>query len=185
MNSSFRVRCLSTWSRPLLTRSGSGNDPRTWKNEGDPLRDPGGVLGDNDRVATHVRNRNPMNLERMRIAPKPCGFPLERTDRGYWNRLDLSLSQQHTTARVVHWTGRIVCSASTREWAVRRFLYNNTDAAAVEAVGRVVGQRAIETGVIEVYLKVIYYKKNVRPFCRSKDSLLLRVKHQKNISFLS
>ena len=47
-----------------------------------------------------------------------------------------------------------MCRASTREWALRRFLYNNTDAAAVQAVGRVVGQRCLETGVAEVYLKV-------------------------------
>ncbi len=149
-------RSLST-APPLMVRARSrlgAPDPRTWRNGGDPLRDPEGPTSDNDRVATHLRNRNPMNLERMRIARKPSGFPLERRDREFWNRLDLSLSQQHTTAQVTHWSGRTVCEASTREWAIRRFLYNNTDAAAVQAVGRVIGQRCIETGVCEVYLKV-------------------------------
>ncbi len=56
---------------------------------------------------------------------------------------------------MLHWTGRRVCLASTREWAIRRFLYNNTDATAVQAVGRVIGQRCLETGVCEVFLKTI------------------------------
>ncbi len=155
---------ISTSCGPVLARRGrtsaedppaaSPPDPRLWRNEGNPLHDPLGPLSDNDRVATHVRNRNPMNLERMRIARKPSGFSVERRDREYWNRLDLSITQQHTTAEVTHWTGRRVCWASTREWALQRFLYNNIDAAAVQAVGRVVGQRCLETGVREVHLKV-------------------------------
>ncbi len=66
-------------------------------------------LGANDSVASHVRNKNPMNLEKMRIGYKPTGFPLERKSRSYWNKLELSITNQHTTARVVHWTGRPVC----------------------------------------------------------------------------
>ena len=32
-----------------------------------------------------------------------------------------------------------MCSASTREWAIAKFLYSNTDVAAVTAVGKVLG----------------------------------------------
>jgi len=95
-----------------------------------------------------------MNLERMCIGYKPGGFPLERLRRGYWNRLELSISQRHTRAAVTHWTGRTVCEASTREWPIRAFLYNCTDAAAVQAVARVLAQRALETGVSEVFLQL-------------------------------
>jgi hypothetical protein len=51
-----------------------------------------------------------------------------------------SISSQHTTATVTHWTGRPVCSASTQEWAIKKFLYNYTDVAAVTIVGKVIGE---------------------------------------------
>jgi hypothetical protein len=115
---------------------------------------PDRPLSANDQVTSHMRNRNPMNLERMRIGYKPTGFPLEKNNRNYWNKLELTISGKHTTATVTHWTGRKVCEASTKEWAISRFLYNMTDAAALEVVGKVIGQRCLETGVYEVFLKV-------------------------------
>ena len=32
----------------------------------------------NNNIHTHVKNRNPMNLEKMRIGYKPTGFKFER-----------------------------------------------------------------------------------------------------------
>ena len=46
-------------------------------------------LGPNDVVAPQIKNRNPMNLEKMRIGHKPSGYDIERRKRSYWNRLDL------------------------------------------------------------------------------------------------
>merc|ERR1711973_782629 len=105
-------------------------------------------------VRPMIKNRNPMNLEKMRIGFKPSGFPTEKRNRNYWNSLDLELSNHHTTATVTHWTGRKVCSASTKEWAIRKFLYNYTDSAALKCVGAVVGQRCLETGITEVTLQI-------------------------------
>ena len=68
---------------------------------------------------------------------KPSGFPADKGSRNYWNALTLSCGGKHTQATVTHWTGRTVCSASTREWAIAKFLYSNTDVAAVTAVGKV------------------------------------------------
>jgi len=86
------------------------------------------------------------------------------------------ISSEHSTATVTHWSGRIVCSASTEEWAIRKFLYNLTDAAAVKIVGKVlgtfnafshnffsltqvdplliVGQRLLETGITSVFHEI-------------------------------
>ena len=97
-------------------------------------------IGKNDLVAPIIRNRNPMNLEKMRIGLKPRGFYADKGEKRYWNALELSISKTHTTATVTHWTGRKVCSASTREWAIEKFLYNKTDAAAVKIVGNVLGK---------------------------------------------
>ena len=107
-----------------------------------------------NHVAPQIRNRNPMNLEKMTIGYKPSGFPMERRKRNYWNALDLSISSQHATATVTHWTGRTVCMASTKEWAIRKFLYNYTDNAALKCVGKIIGQRCLETGITEVHLQV-------------------------------
>lgn len=95
-----------------------------------------------------------MNLERMLIGYKPKGFQMEKSKRAYWNRLDLSIKGGHTTAVVKHWTGREVCRASTKEWAINKFLYNYTDAAALQIVAKVLGQRALQTGISEVFLEV-------------------------------
>lgn len=97
-------------------------------------------MGPNDVVAPRIRNRNPMNLEKMRIGYKPSGFLVDKGKRDYWNGLTLSISGQHTTAAIKHWTGRKVCSASTQEWAIQKFLYSNTDLAAVKIVAKVLGK---------------------------------------------
>merc|ERR1719499_315843 len=108
----------------------------------------------NDIVAPRVRNKNPMNLEKMLIGKKPRGWDLENRSRNYWNKLELEISNNHTTAIVTHWTGRLVARASTQEWSIRQFLYNLTDGAALKVVGQVISQRCLETGVSEVYLDV-------------------------------
>ena len=97
-------------------------------------------LGPNDTVSPTFRNRNPMNLEKMRIAPKPEGFEGDLGKRNFWNGLNLSISANHTSASVTHWTGRKVCSASTKEWPIQKFLYSNSDLAAVKIVGKVLGE---------------------------------------------
>jgi len=108
----------------------------------------------NDEIAPRIRNRNPMNLEMMRIGRKPQGFQMDYNSRSYWNRLTLEITNRHTTAQVTHWSGRPVASASTMEAAVRKQLYNLTDLAAIQAVAKIIAQRCLETGVSEVYLDV-------------------------------
>ena len=97
-------------------------------------------------------HRNPMNLERMLIGYKPKGFLMEKSKRNYWNRLDLSITSGHTTAVVKHWTGRVVCKASTKEWAVKKFLYNYTDAAALQIVAKVLCQRALQERTVTLFI---------------------------------
>merc|ERR1719397_2146412 len=90
----------------------------------------------------------------MLIGAKPQGWNLENKPRQFWNKLELEISNSHTTAIVTHWTGRVVARASTQEWSIRQFLYNLTDGAALKVVGQVISQRCLETGVSEVYLDV-------------------------------
>ena len=92
-----------------------------------------------------------LNLASTFIQP---ASKLENRNRNYWNKLELEISNSHTTAIVTHWTGRVVARASTQEWSIRQFLYNLTDGAALKVVGQVISQRCLETGVSEVYLDV-------------------------------
>ncbi|XP_040569508.1 large ribosomal subunit protein uL18m [Lepeophtheirus salmonis] len=101
-----------------------------------------------------IRNKNPLNLEHMKIGYKPQGFLLDKKSVSYWNRLFLEISQNHTTAKVIHWTGRPVAQASTREWAIRKHLYNYTDATALHLLGTIIGERTLQTGVLEVNLQM-------------------------------
>ncbi len=64
----------------------------------------------------------------------------EAIDFDYYSNKFQSISSKHTIATVTHWTGRPVCSASTHEWAIQKFLYNYTDVAAVRIVGQVIGK---------------------------------------------
>ncbi|XP_037092507.1 39S ribosomal protein L18, mitochondrial-like [Pollicipes pollicipes] len=96
-------------------------------------------------------NKNPRNLERMRLARKQQGWKLESESREYWHRLLFDASHRHTSAHVEHRTGRSVVSASTRELCLRRHLFSAVDVSAAENVGRVLARRCLQAGLTEVH----------------------------------
>lgn len=98
----------------------------------------------------YVYNRNPRNLEKLRIAYKPAGYHLEKPGREFWHkygcivllfnytlhhfchacwklifvrRLKITASKRHVTASVLHHTGMVPVLASTAEWAIRKQLF--------------------------------------------------------------
>merc|ERR1712137_902826 len=73
----------------------------------------------NGCVNLFVYNRNPRNLERLRIAPKLQGYALDNKPTNFWNRLVIQKSNRHTSAHVEHFSGRVVVSASTQEWLLK------------------------------------------------------------------
>ncbi|XP_071448515.1 large ribosomal subunit protein uL18m [Hetaerina americana] len=104
----------------------------------------------NDVVLPSLVNRNPRNLERIRVAYKPKGYHVDKPGRDFWHKLVLTPSGRHITARVVHYTGSTVVSASSNEWCIRKHLYRTNDASAYVNVARVLSQRCLESGVIEM-----------------------------------
>ncbi|KAF4523948.1 hypothetical protein B566_EDAN013703 [Ephemera danica] len=94
--------------------------------------------------------RNPRNLERLRIAWRPYGYHLEQRGREYWHKLVLSHTGRHLTAQAVHYTGKVVVEATTKDWAIRKQLYKCTDRTAFESLARVFAQRCLECGLIEM-----------------------------------
>ncbi|XP_022187620.2 39S ribosomal protein L18, mitochondrial [Nilaparvata lugens] len=100
------------------------------------------------KVNLTINNRNPRNLERMRIAIKPSGYHLDVAGRKqYWHKLVLLQSQRHAIASVVHNNGFTVVTASTSEWPIRKFLHQANDLSAYINLGRVLADRCLESGI--------------------------------------
>lgn len=94
-----------------------------------------------------IKNRNPRNLEFMRIARKPDGYHLEKPGHMYWNkyveicflvsyinfqilimlfivlRLFVKLTAKHIEASINHFKHGPFITVSTHEWALKKQLY--------------------------------------------------------------
>ncbi|XP_065337880.1 large ribosomal subunit protein uL18m [Cloeon dipterum] len=101
-------------------------------------------------ISQVVHNRNPRNLERLRIAWKPQGYHLEAPGRSYWHKLVLTSSSRFISAKVVHFTGKVVVEASTNEWCIKKHLYNTKDVSAYQNLAKVIARRCLEFGLIEM-----------------------------------
>lgn len=124
-------------------------------------------------------NRNPRNLERIRIARKPDGYHLDRPGKKFWhkyvpiwfewfinilylfnqhlsllNRLILTPSNRIVTAQVIHYLNGPVIEAKTSEWALRKQLYSVNDTCAYINLGKVFAQRCLEAGIAEMYCDI-------------------------------
>ncbi|XP_015607792.1 39S ribosomal protein L18, mitochondrial [Cephus cinctus] len=96
---------------------------------------------------TKVENKNPRNMELLRIARKPVGYQLEKPGRNYWHKLQLSKTGRHVTAEVIHFQNGPVVSASTIEWSIKKQLYRLKDASAYQNIGQILARRCLESGI--------------------------------------
>ncbi|XP_076750536.1 mitochondrial ribosomal protein L18 [Xylocopa sonorina] len=99
-----------------------------------------------------IRNRNPRNLERLRIARKPIGYGLDKPVHQYWHKLIITTSQRFVTAEICHFENGPVLKASTQEWGLRTHLKSTNDAMAYKLVGLVLAQRCLESGISEIHI---------------------------------
>ncbi|XP_002747209.1 large ribosomal subunit protein uL18m isoform X1 [Callithrix jacchus] len=100
-----------------------------------------------EAVAPEFTNRNPRNLELLSVARKERGWRTVWPSREFWHRLRVIRTQHHVEAFVEHQNGKVVVSASTREWAIKKYLYSTRNVVACESVGRVLAQRCLEAGI--------------------------------------
>ncbi|XP_054012135.1 39S ribosomal protein L18, mitochondrial [Hylaeus anthracinus] len=99
-----------------------------------------------------IRNRNPRNLERLRIARKPIGYSLEKPGFSYWHKFILNISQRYISAEVHHFENGPVITVSSQENGIKSQLYSTNDASAYINVGRIFAQRCLECGITELYV---------------------------------
>ncbi|EZA49632.1 hypothetical protein DMN91_006103 [Ooceraea biroi] len=101
-------------------------------------------------ACTEIINRNPRNLERLRIGRKPAGYGLNVPEHAYWHKLSVVRKPRHIIAEVRHFEFGPVVTASSAEWALRRQLYRGSDSSAYINIGRVLAQRCLEAGICEM-----------------------------------
>ncbi|XP_057663853.1 39S ribosomal protein L18, mitochondrial [Diorhabda carinulata] len=106
--------------------------------------------GGKNEVATMLTNRNPRNLERLRIGYKPDGYHVDALGKRYWHKLQLTASGKYVKASIVHFQNGEVLSANTSEWCIKKQLYRTIDTSAYINLGRVLAQRCLQSGLIEV-----------------------------------
>ncbi|KAL0104964.1 hypothetical protein PUN28_016537 [Cardiocondyla obscurior] len=101
-------------------------------------------------TCTEIVNRNPRNLERLRIARKPVGYHLNKPGHTYWHKLFVVKKPRYIIAEVRHFENGPVVTVSSAEWALKRQLYRGVDSSAYINVGRVLAQRCLEAGICEM-----------------------------------
>lgn len=99
-------------------------------------------------------NRNPRNLELLRIAYKPSGYHLEKPGRSFWNKLQLNVTGRYVKAAVQHYKSDVIIKADTSEWAIRKQLYSTKDRSAFVNLARVFAHRCHAAGISEMYCDV-------------------------------
>ncbi|KAB7496800.1 39S ribosomal protein L18, mitochondrial [Armadillidium nasatum] len=99
-------------------------------------------LNNDDLVLKEFVNRNPRNMELLRIARKPQGFSLDSPTLNYYYKLKFEKGSRNLTGWVEHNLGRKVVVASTNEWAIRKHLFSSIDTSAAENLGRVLAHRS-------------------------------------------
>merc|ERR1712048_376311 len=105
-------------------------------------------------------NRNPRNLELLGLKKRDEGWgklKIESNDsldgvQDYY-LMHVFFNKKRTTAVIEHVASQtVVMSASTKEWQIRRRLYNPDDLTAAFNIGRVIADRALNAGLNRVHL---------------------------------
>lgn len=94
-----------------------------------------------------VVNKNPRNLEMVGLAYKPLGWPLQYPSRDFYNRIVFRTSGRFLYADLLHHTGKVVMSASTKEHCIRRHLASASNRFASQMLGRVIADRVVRCGI--------------------------------------
>ncbi|XP_001658909.2 39S ribosomal protein L18, mitochondrial [Aedes aegypti] len=98
----------------------------------------------------YILNRNPRNLERLRLAYKNDGYHLEKPVRNFWHKLELTSSNKYVTAKVNHFQNGTVVESSTSEWAVKQHLFKGNDTSAYINLAKIFANRCLEAGLTEM-----------------------------------
>ncbi|XP_013408020.1 39S ribosomal protein L18, mitochondrial [Lingula anatina] len=113
------------------------------------------TLSENDMMVNpNFVNRNPRNLEFMGIAKKRKGWILQYPTKEFYHRLLFGFSAANTWAWVEHSSGKVLITASTKEWAIKKHMNNSKNVAAAINIGRVIAHRCAMAGITGLHFQV-------------------------------
>merc|ERR1712212_175210 len=80
--------------------------------------------GNSNDILTNMENRNPRNMELLRLARKPKGYDLDSFSPSYWYRVEFVTQggrkgHRYMVGLIRHSSGKVVLQASSDEWAIR------------------------------------------------------------------
>lgn len=101
-------------------------------------------------------NRNPRSLEFMGLARKQKGWRFQAPRNDYYYKLVFEKTNWNINTYIVHSSGEIIVSASTKEWAIRKYLYSCIDVTAAKNIGYVLAQRCLNAGLTHVFYDDTY-----------------------------
>ncbi|XP_053735593.1 39S ribosomal protein L18, mitochondrial [Synchiropus splendidus] len=147
---SFRLLFGHIRQSPLVASSHSARCVSRSAAQPEPSKD------ENEAVNQTFVNRNPRNLEQMRLAIKDRGWKTTWPHREFYHRLQFSRSQHHVTAEVFSGSSTVpVVSCSTKEWAIKKELPSTRCVAACQAVGEVLAHRCKQAGITRMVYRAI------------------------------
>lgn len=114
------------------------------------------AINQKEATQTFLYNRNPKNLEKLKIAYNHNGYHLEKPGKTFYNkyeniiffktnnyilllshRLIIEPTGNYVTAKVVHLHDGTIIEASTKEWAIKKYLCKTSNTSAYENLARV------------------------------------------------
>ncbi|GAB1598120.1 39S ribosomal protein L18, mitochondrial-like [Argonauta hians] len=150
-------RCILTRQKQLA--SSIGLRLSTSALDGDNNDKPKGP-NDGYIVNPMFYNRNPRTLDFMGLSRKQSGWVLQAPYRNYYYKLIFSRSKWNINSYILHSSGDIVVSASTKEWAIKKFLYSCRDTTAAKCIGTMMAIRCLEAGITHVFYDEMSHNKN-------------------------
>ncbi|XP_055515722.1 39S ribosomal protein L18, mitochondrial isoform X2 [Leucoraja erinacea] len=109
----------------------------------------------NGTVSPRFLNRNPRNLERLALASRDKGWCGVWPGRDFWHRLSVRRTQHHIDAFVESAEGKVVISASTKEWAIKKHLHATRGPTAARNLALVLSHRCLEAGLGLVHFRCL------------------------------
>jgi len=144
-----------------------------------------GAKSPNDKPPLELINRNPRNLEQLLREPKPYGWELEFPSRAFWNKVTFEKVGKYLEAKVVHHTGRVVLSASTKEEAYKNQGLSLADQDAAINLGKILARRCLEAGILYLHKEVLdeNTSEKAKAFVRELISEGIKLKEPEAIQF--
>lgn len=121
-------------------------------------------------VNGYVKNKNPRNLERLRIARKPTGYHLDKPGRTFWHKLIVIKKVRYVAAKVMHNNGNTVVQASTNEWSISKHLYRCNDTNAYINLAKILADRCLESGIYYMINGVEFNSEKINAFINNFEN---------------